>query len=697
MLFYMSFKNIVLGTSRKSYSHNLSFDNNTTMEFGVLQPLLFQYMLPKSTIKVSSKQLVRLAPMPTPSFARMYLANYASFVKMSDVVPYHESLLSKIPFSSASKTYTPTSMPYTSNKFLQYFLLNSSVYSIYEKTNGEYILKDNLTDDDTDNNTTTFKPRRAFLDDYFGGVNISKFHPVYIGKKIFGLDMDFYNIDKVTPYSADYQVFCGADKKYLLCFKYSPAALRLRKVLKGLGFGLMLKDGSSLSLAPLLAFYKAYYDRFGLVRTLPFETTACFKMIKEIEDYNIYYSSGLLMDGNSSNYALFTAFLTELSNCWYTDSNSYIAAQRDNLVNGVPLRSLSTLPIQNGGLTPNGLPANSYTSTTEVPTLTNGQYDQHYISQLSLDVLKRLTTFVNKDSAIGKRMSAWVRTHYGADVSNSLFEESSRINEWHTNIDIDDVFSTSDTADIGTKNKGEYLGSYAGKGSGFSQNGFSYKAPVHGFVFVMSCIVPLTNTFQGNDPTLYGIDLDTIPQPEFDALGFEATPRSVFVDDNDVSDSKEVDQFTSETFGFVPRYTGYKVKKNIVNGDMSKGYYQTDLLPYFNDRILYNVGYRITPVTDKVNTYKLGELTTKQVPNASSEFQKVCQYGFIGNYNRLFYQDSDSSVESDIFLNTSIPSDNFIIQTVFDMRVSNCLKPVQNSYDTFDEDVDNNTTSVSSI
>lgn len=691
----MSFKNIVLGTSFKTYTHNLSFDNNTTMEFGVLQPLLSQYMLPKSTIKVTSKQLVRLAPMPTPSFARMYLANFASFVKMSDVVPYHESLLSKIPFSSASKTYTPTSMPYTSNKFLQYFLLNSSVYSIYEKVNGEYILKDNLTDSDANEADSTYLYRRVFLDDYFGGVDISKFHPVYIGKNIFGFDIDFYNIDKITPYSADYQVFCGSDNKYLLCFKYSPKALRLRKVLKGLGFGLMLKDGSSLSVAPLLAFYKAYYDRFGLVRTLPFETTACFKLIKAIEDYNIYYSSGLLMDGNATSYSLFTSFLNEVSNCWYTDSNSYLAAQRDTVLNNTPLRSLTSLDSQSGLYTPEGKPSIVNTET-KVPSLQDSN-GESYITQLSLDVLKRLTTFVNKDSAIGKRMSAWVRTHYGADVSNSLFEESSRINEWHTNIDIDDVFSTSDTADIGNKNKGEYLGSYAGKGSGFSQNGFSFTAPVHGFVFVLSCIVPLTNTFQGNDPTLYGINLDTIPQPEFDALGFEATPRSVFVDDNAVSDSKEVDQFTSETFGFVPRYTGFKVKKNIVNGDMSKGYYQTDLLPYFNDRILYNVGYRISVVPNKQDTYKLDELTTKQVPNASTEFQKVCQYGFIGDFNRLFYQDSDSSVSSDIILNTSIPSDNFIVQTVFDMRVSNWLKPVQNSYDTVDEDVDNKSISVSSI
>lgn len=454
----------------------------------------------------------------------------------------------------------------------------------------------------------------------------------------------------------------------------------------------MLQDTSSLSIAPLLAFFKAYYDRFGLVRELPFETTNCFKVIKDVENYTIDFSHTLLGSTSSSRYSLFTKFLAELSNCWYTDSNSYIAAQRDKLTNGIPSRSLATLPEQNGAFSPEGVPYHAAGSMPSVPSLTNRV--SPYITQLSLDVLKRLTAFVNKDSAIGKRMSNWVRVHYGADVSNSLFEESSRINEWRTNIDIDDVFSTSDTADVGTKDKGEYLGSYAGKGTGFSQNGFSYKAPVHGFIFVMSCIVPLSNTFQGNDPTLLGIDLDTIPQPEFDALGFEATHRSVFVDDNGVCDSKAPDQFSSETFGFVPRYTGYKVKKNVVNGDMSKGYFQTDLLPYFNDRLLYNVGYHVQSFSDKVDTYSVS-LFNKQVPNASTEFQKLCSYGFIGNYNRLFYNDSDDSVFS--LLSSGIMSDNFIVQTVFDMRVSNFLKPVQNSYDTFDDDVDNNTTSVSSI
>ena len=137
----MSFKNIVLGVQRKKYTHNLSFDNNTTMDFGVLQPLLSQYMVPKSNIKVSAKQLVRLAPMPTPSFARMFLRNYATFVKMTDVVPYHECLLAKLPFSTGSSTYTPVKMPFTDCRTLTFFLLSMSKYGVWWRSSASQVYK----------------------------------------------------------------------------------------------------------------------------------------------------------------------------------------------------------------------------------------------------------------------------------------------------------------------------------------------------------------------------------------------------------------------------------------------------------------------------------------------------------------------------------------------------------------------------
>lgn len=683
----MSFKNIVLGVQHKKYSHNLSFDNNTTMEFGVLQPLMSQYLEPKSSIKVSAKQLVRLAPMPTPSFARMFLRNYATFVKMTDVVPYHECLLSKIPFSTGQSTYTPVKMPFTDCRTLTFFLLSLSKYQVWWRSTTDQSYKPVLLSEVPNIGKSA---QLAFLTQFDIKLpqNADSLSHDFISNIVAASSVDDLSF---SPLSADYTVSVD-DGKYVLCFRFNTFVNAIRKQFIGLGFALNMYDVTELSLAPILAYYKAYYNLFGLTRDLPFETTNCFSLIKLIEAYSIDFSYKTILSvaSTSSVYGKFISFLRDLGNLYYTDSNSYIAAQRDNLVNNTPLRSFTTLPSQNGAYTAMGVPSDSTYKNSSVPVI--GRGTDGYFSQLSLDVLKRLTTFVNKDSVIGKRLSDWVKVHYGAEVSNSLFEDAFRLNSWSTAIDIDDVFSTSDTADVGAANKGDYLGAYAGTGTGFSKNGFSFVAPVHGFCFVLSCIVPITNCFQGIDPTLLGIDLDTIPQPEFDALGFEATPRNVFVSDNDVC-VKPTKSY-SDTFGFVPRYTGFKVKKNVVNGDMAKGYFKTDLLPYFNDRMFYNNVLSFNHNED--GNYM--SFSSDNVPNASTEFQKICRYAFLGNFNRLFYNSgslfpttgsSTSSIPTASFL-----SDNFIVQTVFDVRVSNWLKPVQNSYDTVD-DIDNSTTSVS--
>ena len=679
----MSFKDIVLGVQRKQYTHNLSFDNNTTMDFGVLQPLLSQYMEPKSNIKVSAKQLVRLAPMPTPSFARMFLRNYATFVKLTDVVPYHECLLSKIPFSTGSSTYTPTKMPFTDCRTLTFFLLSMSKYGVWWRSTTDNTYKPVVL---SESSSIGKAAQLAFLTQF----NIK------LPQNANSLSYDFLHnivdaesVDDMTfsPLASDYTVSVN-NGEYVLCFRFNNTVNSIRKQFIGLGYALNMYDTTELSLAPLLAYYKAYYNLFGLTRDLPFETTNCFALVKLIEGYSIDFSKKTILEVASTTafYGKFVAFLRDLGNLYYTDSNSYIAAQRDNLVNKIPLRSLSTLEEQNGAYSAMGVGSQSSIPTDNlVPFIGDGT--NSYFTQLSLDVLKRLTTFVNKDSVIGKRLSDWVKVHYGAEVSNSLFEDAFRLNSWSTAIDIDDVFSTSDTADVGAANKGDYLGSYAGTGTGFSKSGFSFVAPVHGYCFVLSCIVPITNCFQGIDPTLLGIDLDTIPQPEFDALGFEATPRNVFISDNDVCVLPK--KSYSDTFGFVPRYTGFKVKKNVVNGDMSKGFFKTDLLPYFNDRMFYNNTLNFSHTSDGNRM----SFSVDNVPNASTEFQKICRYAFLGNYNRLFYN-SGSLLEGSV-PSASYLSDNFIVQTVFDVRVSNWLKPVQNSYDSIDEDVDNNTTSVS--
>ena len=670
----MSFKSILLGTSaHKSYTHDMSFDNNTTMDFGVLQPLLSQYMEPNSKISVNTRQLVRLAPMPTPSFARMYLQNYARFVLMTDVVPYFECLLSGIPFSGITKNFTPTEMPYTDNKVLQMHLCLRSDIAVYSRPNNtsEFTLM-NLTD------SITYNAVYLSFVKYFGVSSLSDLVDAASYSDPFA-SMRFNN-DVVTPESSDYIVrtkpSISSSTEYLFCIRYSNRARRIRKQLVGLGYSLIASDTSHLSIAPLLAYYKAYFNYFGLTRDIQFETTNCFKLIMEIWDYTIDFSSSMFSSNDNID-NLFFGLLDDLSELYYTDSNSYIAAHRTKITNNASLPAVS-----------HGYLANTNFNLTQQ---TNGlpQLHGNSFTQLSLDVLKRLSTYVAKDSVIGRRLSDWVKVHYGADVSFSLFKDSFNVSEWRTPIDIDDVFSTSETADIGNSGKGDFLGSYAGKGVGFGKENFTFEAPKHGFLFVMSCIVPQVNIFQGNDPTLYAVDNDSIPHPEFDALGYELTPYYAILPDNFVSDGLDTKDYSSESFGYVPRYTGFKTKKNIVNGDMCCGYFKRDLLPYFNDRYIVNNSLTIIPNKTDIHKFNLS-LRSHLAPRSSTSWQQVCKYGFLSNFNRLFYNSGNFYPSTD-----DVVLDNFICQTIFDVKLTNWMKPVQNSYDTIG-DGDNSTINLDS-
>ena len=692
----MSFKNVLLGSSaHKSYTHDMSFDNNTTMDFGVLQPLLCQYMEPNARISVDARQLVRLAPMPTPTFARMDLRNYARYVKMTDVVPYHECLLSKLPYYSSNGVYTPTQMPYTTNRLLLYYLITSSRYTLYKNTSTDGSSHDFSIIVNTLNGADNVQPAIDAFNNSFCFGNFSSRHAARVTSEYCTNDnaliLDKSYLQDVTPESADEVIFFNSANwqyqvpEYMMCVSFSVSAKILRKQLIGLGYSLSYEDVTPLSIAPMLAYYKAWFDTFGLTRERPFETTSCFRLIKLIEDYKIDFSHSIYsLDFPDVRDSALFGFLKELSEVYYSDSNSYIAAHRSSINNQRSYESLALVG------TDNTVPS----SVGDLPSVNNFSKG---LTQVSLDLLRRLTRYVAKDSAIGARLSDWVKVHYGADVSNSLFEQSNRLQEWRTSVNVDDVMSQSDTAVPGS-NQGEYLGAYAGKGIGYDKSHFEFRAPVHGFVFVMSCIVPKSNIFLGNDPTLYGIDLDTIPRPEFDALGFEVTDGNVFYSDNGVS----INSFPAETswhdkiphnFGFIPRFSGYKVKKNIVNGDMYIGPSKTDLQPYYLDKLIVSRSTHFD-YNDKNNRWSYipsSSLTNSEgVLGASTSWQQICRYPFMGNYNRIFY---NSSVSPDLPYWLYPLDDNFIVQTVFDVKLSNWMKPIQNSFDTVDN-TDNSTTLV---
>lgn len=686
----LNFPKISIGSSaKKRYTRKMDFDNNTTMDFGFVQPLLSQRMEANGDIRVSAKQLVRLAPMPVPSFARVAMHSDASFVPTSEVVPYYEAMLSGQSYSVGSTTYKPTALPTTTNAFLCYLLLFSSRCTVYNFTPGNktqfsrYV----YSSSDTSSNIPVSKlPNRVISK--MSGATLTFDNTIPESLK-FGMTnaQDFDDNSDVTPESADYIVFTpgihDGNVKLAFCFEFSLEARHLRSIFIGLGYGLNLNDRQPVSIVPLMSYYKAYFDLYAPQRTSNWLTTSCYKLIKYIEDnyYTTFYPVVSSSVGspitNISQLILLQSLCESLQSCFYTSPDDYLSIHRSS-----PNISASSVSfISSGG---DNLSLN--TSGSALPS-----YPGNSATYLvKLQMLQRLTRYVNKDSIIGKKMSEWLKVHFGADVANSLFKDSYHLMHSRLDLQINDVFNTADTAGISGSGTGEHLGAYAGKGIGFGDMSFKFHAPVQGYVFVLATIVPKASVFQGNAPDLYCINNDTIPNPDYDAVGLEATPLGVFRDDNSLSLHLSGETVTNKTFGFVPRYSGLKIKKNIVNGDMSRRGTFDSMSPYYLDRILTSNLLTSTPKDASKGYYNVS-YRSQELPTASEQWRYPCRYSWLGNFDRLFINSGDALQHFDAASNIS---DNFIVQSIFDVSVTDFMKPLSQSFDTYEESSDTSTVDV---
>lgn len=673
----MKFPNVSLGRSTKNYTHNMSFDNSTTLPFGVVQPLMSQRLEAKSKISVDMRQLVRLAPMPVPTFARMYMNNEVSFVPTVDVCPYYEALISNLSYSGTSKTYYPTELPQTSNSTLLYYLLTSddTYYTIYDVSGKQVDASVDLL------NTVN----KVLFEELFGSNS-------YVPSAFTLLDslhcQNLYDT-AILPSGCDFffQHSTGTgNEKFSIAFRYGPASRRLRSVFIGLGYSLNI-DNTPVSFIPLLSFYKAWFDLYFPVRDLSWTDTNAFKLIRFIEDYNygfLFDKTSFSKISNPSRYNAFLKFLKDVSNVFYVAPDDIVSIHRE------------TPSISNGGRI-NYVQYDGQSSSVTSTSKTELPFVQGELSLVTLQALQRLTRYFNKNSIIGKRISEYVKVHFGADVANSLYKDAFHISSFSFPLSIDDIFSTSDTFEqvSDTQSKGELLGSFAGKGIGFDKSHFEFTAPSVGYFFVLSSISTPTGYFQGNSGDLYVTDFDTVPQTDFDALGFEDTPRGQFFGFNDIylhGSSAPNYADLGRGFGFVPRYTGVKYHKNIVNGDISRLGTSASLSPYHLNRILTPSSLELRSVDKTSDNKAKVVLTPKSVnlPGSTTAWRYLTSQEWLGNYNRIFYNEGDLYPRRpyDQFGNFG-PDDNFIVQTVFESKVTNNFKPLSQSFDTYEESTDN--------
>lgn len=269
-----------------------------------------------------------------------------------------------------------------------------------------------------------------------------------------------------------------------------------------------------------------------------------------------------------------------------------------------------------------------------------------------------------------------------AFYGNTLFEEpdSNYIGSQRVSVDISMVVNQAQTAD------GD-LGEYAAKGS--ADDGgtkFNFTCRTQGFVVVLSCFVPDTRYAQGVDPQSFHLKRFDFFTPALDSKTLLPTRKCVVHGAQElITVNGDIPDNLSTGFGNIPNYFEYKVKQNVLNGDMSLASKRSSYLPFTLDKLM---PWRIHSSSNGV--VRIQNFDTDLLV-ASSKWRYIGLDAWLGWFNRIF---NNSGNDTGDYNNTGeyrgFPylediDDNFILYTFLDYNVSSLALPTQSSFQTFDE------------
>lgn len=630
---------ISLGQSNKLYTHKHRPTCNTSASFGDVQPIFCKKLHGKDSINVNLSNFVRLMPMPYPSLANIKLKTVGRFVPCGDIAPWYDNYLSQTPFfQNNASSFVPLHQP------------NIKVSSLW-----------------------------ALL---FQG---STYFATYVTSPT----------DDITPLNADYvEQISETSFKY---YRLTQQGYIVYRTLLSLGYRPSPTDDTLVNVMPLFAYCKVLWDVFGVKSNFAFEDTALYSAIQK-----------LCLNGTSFNTDNAANTLESLSTLFYFIGNSsyctlatdWLSAHQVSPYGGLSVfghgevdpdddtfgTNSSISPVHVTGDSTKG-PANS---TPELKSTVNSSYAPS-LTKIQLNLLSRLTQMFAKDSVIGLNIKEYIEKRFGSAISNQLYAESYFAGKSIAHINVSDVDSLADTADTtGSSPTGSYLGSYAGKGIGSGNGQFSIKADKDGYFILIQWIEPEEDYYSFLNPELQYYTQADEARPEYDALGYELTPLSCAWTDNQIAVLN--DKVTnSDSFGYIPRYSGWKYIPNIVSGDLRLRRYENEMKTFYLDR---------DPIFHQLDTSgSTPSLIVQKSPKASEVWRYIGKYPQLQNFNRIFYN-SEFSVNStmdpdgNVTIGKHVP-DNFIIHNVLDVTLRNHLKPMALSYDTFIDDVDNHSTSVS--
>ena len=792
---------------------NLSHDNNTTYDWGSVQPLLGKLMLPDSSININTEQLTRLAPMVVPTFGRVKLKNIAHFIPCAEIWPNWDAMLTQTKVTRSAintngtptaSTYVPKKVPYIKNNILISAILMGCKANLYfsgtvgtAQENTWHCARNTGTWGTPAGWPSATTATRSYMARLLGISNSNSpsttviqalSYTGYIIRTQFILNnrqgkvtncsltgnwkMNLPTITTMTEqplanangqgytHSAsneqngydstigdNHVSFDGADIiweyngqngtgiesaertssgnilsnitendfdgcKIRITFKLSSFGKRLRKILIGLGYDINLDNNDEVSLLPLLAYYKAWWDTYAPERFKNFYETNAWKIINAaMSGQSGADITAWLNNNNASdvqNY--FTGFLGDLGNCFATEKIDCISAATDSYygntnsttsygINDIQTVIQSTInqildQPSDGTYNADGSYGIGTSSGTNNNYTNSGIYNlgmriannpnYEVLTQPQIDVLKKAYVMMNKTSVPGMKTEEILRALGFGDYVEEC--KGKFINSSDDTIKISDVIATAATQEA-------QLGQYGGRGLGLGNFQISYSTKRHGYLIILSAIIPESGYINSPTHENEAISFESIYNPELDGLAYEAIQKKQITGCPLINDDTY-----KNTFGFLPTYSQWKFMSNKANGDFSLNSRKAYMTPYTLDKYI--------PVAD-ANVYRVEETnghagsTTElcsptfkysDLANAGEDWRFINKFPWNGNYNRIFSAEGDGlewsvfSPNNNAFLFLSFEYDNFMVHNVFEIAYWAHMKPIEESYGTYDEE-----------
>lgn len=679
---------ISLGVSKKRNYFDKKHHYNGTADFGFCMPTLFDVIDANTKVHLRTSTFVRLGVLPQPSFAPMSVKQYNTYVPIHDVYEAYDYMCSSQTVQSAIKSYIPTSYDIISpfSQLLKGIILSTCQYN---KTSKDFYLglpllwqvqhdsassctqtvtPQGLSASDINSLNTWFNQSinsshtlggnpctfagSGFADaivfaDMIHSINTGATTPAYaeetyasISKYLY-ITPSFDNADFVFKIKSNYT----SSSDLYLTFHLTHEGKRLFKILQCIGYG--FKYNKSVSILPLFAYYKAWFDMFNPHRKVQWRSTLCYKLIHGYYDNNKHVKTALEQAPNSSDpyniYDTFFSFIHELPRCCYTLAIDPITVALNNPVEGNSFTGRFQAP------TSDTSEDSVFISSDEVPG-TNGD------SSIITRALLKLLPMVNKNSVIGARVDKYMQLHYGTHLPDSY-----NFGKHSFDIDPSDVFSTAST-------ESAHLGEYAGKGVGYGSTGKeTFESARKGFILQFTVIVPNGSYSQSVNPLLHNFTRNSIYLSEYDGLGMAPLLKSTVFGTNSVFGANAGDD---GTFGFVPRLMEYKYKFNVRAGGFANRSEKSQFLPYQLDRIFNE---------DEVTIENFIGENEKAIFRSAVDLRCDESLRYIGNDEAFGNYDR-------IFLDQSGVTDNFMLHIIQDYSIVAPMLPISQSFDTFDND-----------